>query len=105
MQALAQVTYYDGEEGVLHLAVERVRLLMHAGENFVPASPAELEVMARGLLSSANAKAALSPRTRKQCTSPAKLQAVAQGQSQSLYAESITFFTTQMVCDALLHLL
>ena len=80
MQASTQVKYDDGEEGVLHLAVERVRLLMHAGETFTPAGPAELDTMARGLLSSANAKAALSPRTRKQCTSPAKLQAAAQGQ-------------------------
>lgn len=72
--------YDDGEEGTLHLAVERVRLLMHAGETFTPATPAELEASAKGLLSSANAKAALSPRTRKQCTSPAKVQAAAEGE-------------------------
>lgn len=79
-----QIKYDDGEEGILHLAVERVRLLMHAGEAFTPASPAELEALAKGLLSSANAKAALSPRTRKQCTSPGKAQAAAEGKTYQL---------------------
>jgi len=47
---------------------------MHAGETFEPAKPAELEMLAKGLLTAANAKSATSPRTRKQCLSPSQEQ-------------------------------
>ncbi|DBA66045.1 TPA: hypothetical protein ACH3X2_003050 [Trebouxia sp. C0005] len=69
-----RVEYDDGDRGDLHLAVERVRLLMHAGETFEPANPAELETLAKGLLTAANDKSATSPRTRKQCLSPSQEQ-------------------------------
>ncbi|KAL0042492.1 hypothetical protein WJX79_001550 [Trebouxia sp. C0005] len=69
-----RVEYDDGDRGDLHLAVERVRLLMHAGEIFGPAKPAELETLAKGLLTAANDKSATSPRTRKQCLSPSQEQ-------------------------------
>ena len=71
---VGQVEYDDGDKGELHLAVERVRLLMHAGETFEPAKPSDLETLARGLLTNANNKSALSPRTRKQCLSPGQEQ-------------------------------
>lgn len=67
-----QVDYDDGEKGELHIAVERVRLLMHAGETFEPAKPAQLEAIAKSLLTAANDKSATSPRTRKQCLSPSQ---------------------------------
>ncbi len=76
-----QVGYDDGDKDELHLAVERVRLLMHAGEAFEPAKPAELEGMAMGLLTAANAKSVVSPRTRKQCLSP--------GQEKQLEGEQL----------------
>ena len=47
---------------------------MHAGETFEPAKPAELEMLAKGLLTAANDKSATSPRTRKQCLSPSQEQ-------------------------------
>ena len=54
----------------MHLAMERVRLLIHAGEVFSPPKPADLEAVARGLLTAANNKTALSPRTRGRALSP-----------------------------------
>ena len=45
---------------------------MHAGETFEPAKPAQLEAIAKSLLTAANDKSATSPRTRKQCLSPSQ---------------------------------
>lgn len=59
-----QVEYDDGDKDEMHLAMERVRLLMHAGEIFTPAKAADLEAVAKGLLTAANNKSAQSPRTR-----------------------------------------
>ncbi len=87
-----QVEYDDGDRGDLHLAVERVRLLMHAGETFEPAKPAELEMLAKGLLTAANDKSATSPRTRKQCLSPSQEQQL-KGQWQQQHTGIRTSFS------------
>ena len=71
-----QVEYDDGDKDEMHLAVERVRLLMHAGETIEAAKPAELEALASTLLAAANSKSALSPRTRKQCLTPGQEQQI-----------------------------
>ena len=63
----------------MHLAMERVRLLMHAGEVFTPPKPADLEAMAGGLLTASNNKTALSPRTRGRALSPSQ-EKLRQGQ-------------------------
>ncbi|KAL0040242.1 hypothetical protein WJX77_001213 [Trebouxia sp. C0004] len=78
-----RVEYDDGDRGDLHLAVERVRLLMHAGETFEPAKPAELEMLAKGLLTAANDKSAASPRTRKQCLSPSQEQQLKEAEEEA----------------------
>lgn len=75
-----QVDYDDGDRDELHLAMERVRLLMHAGETFVQPQAADLEVVANGLLTAANNKSALSPRTRARALSPSQ-EKLLQGQS------------------------
>ena len=77
---LAQVDYDDGDKDELHLAMERVRLLMHAGETFVQPQAADLEVVAKGLLTAANSKSALSPRTRARALSPSQ-EKLLQGES------------------------
>lgn len=74
--------YDDGDKDELHLAMERVRLLMHAGETFVRPQAADLEVVAKGLLTAANEKSALSPRTRARALSPSEERSV-QGQSEA----------------------
>lgn len=75
-----QVAYDDGDKDELHLAMERVRLLMHAGETFVPPQAADLELVAKGLLTAANNRSALSPRTRARSLSPSQ-ELLLQGQS------------------------
>ena len=75
-----QVDYDDGDKDELHLAMERVRLLMHAGETFVQPQAADLEVVAKGLLTAANNKSALSPKTRARSLSPSQEQLL-QGKS------------------------
>lgn len=67
-----QVDYDDGDKDELLLAMERVRLLMHAGETFVQPQAADLEAVAKGLLNAANSKSALSPRTRARALSPSQ---------------------------------
>ncbi|KAL3130595.1 hypothetical protein ABBQ38_008399 [Trebouxia sp. C0009 RCD-2024] len=67
-----KVAYDDGDKDELHLAMERVRLLMHAGETFVPPQAADLELVAKGLLTAANNRSALSPRTRARSLSPSQ---------------------------------